>query len=259
MTRYDEYTMELRRTVDRVVFLRAHCGLPGPRGNLELMQAAADAGDESAFHEWIALGSGSEPTDEFLSMCGLVGLGRLLADRSEKQGNEAPGQFSDQIVAELRRHAADTRWRVREGVAMALQRVGDADNSLLFQIVRGWTDDRAYVQRAAVAAVAEPRLLESLSAGRAAVDLVDHVTANLAGTPDRRSDEFRTLRQALAYCWSVVVASCPGYGWPKLESWTESGDPDVRWLLRENLKKTRLIRLDPERVKHLVERLVSNG
>jgi GTP1/Obg family GTP-binding protein len=134
---------------------------------------------------------------------------------------------------------------------MALQRVGDADTDRLFQIVRSWTDDRAYVQRAAIAAVSEPRLLKHQEAGRAAVDLVDRVTTNLEGMTDRRSDEFRTLRQALAYCWSVVVAGNPSYGRPRMERCLTSTDPDVRWVMRENLRKARLARLDPDWVARL--------
>ena len=172
-------------------------------------------------------------------MCGVVGLGRLVAE----------GRAD--LVEELRMHASDPRWRVREAVAMALQRVGDADTAALFDIVQTWVEDRAYVQRAAIAAVAEPRLLKVDGAGKAAIDLVDRVTVNLTHMPERRSDEFRTLRQALAYCWSVVVAGDPAYGWPRMENWVESADPDVRWLMSQNLKKARLARLDPTAVERL--------
>ena len=244
MGRRDEYVTELRKTPDRVSFLRTHSGLPGPRGNLELVQAAADAGEENAFREWIELGSGDDPTDEFLAVCGVVGLGRLVAE----------GRAD--LVEELRMHASDPRWRVREAVAMALQRVGDADTAALFDIVQTWAEDRAYVQRAAIAAVAEPRLLKVDAAGKAAIDLVERVTVNLTHMPERRSDEFRTLRQALAYCWSVVVASDPAYGWPRMENWVESADPDVRWLMSQNLKKARLARLDPTAVERLSNKLL---
>ncbi len=233
MTKRDDYATELGRSPEKIAFLRKHSGLPGPRGNLELVQAAADVGWEDEFREWIAVGSGDEPTDEFLAVCGVVGLGRLVAEGRPE------------LVEELRYRARDHRWRVREGVAMALQRVGDADVSRLLEIVGGWADDRPYVQRAAVAGVAEPRLLRGPDAAAMAVDIVDRVTANLAVASDRRSDEFRTLRQALAYCWSVVVVADPERGKPRMEYWAGSADPDVRWLIRENLKKARLLRLDP--------------
>ena len=114
MNREADYLSELNSTPDQVTFLREHSRLPGPRANLELMQAAADGADERSFREWIALGSGDDPTDEFLAVCGLVGLGRLLAEGRRD------------LVGELYAYASDSRWRVREAVTMALQRVGDA-------------------------------------------------------------------------------------------------------------------------------------
>ncbi len=245
MSRHDQYVAELAGASERIPFLRQHSGLPGPRGNLELVQAAADVGEESDFREWIVSGSGDAPTDEFLVVCGLVGLGRLAAE-----GRSA-------IIDELRTYAADPRWRVREGVAMALQRVGDADMGRLLAITVDWIDDRPYVQRAAVAAIAEPRLLKDGSAASTAVDVVDRVTEEFAvqALEDRRSDEFRTLRQALAYCWSVIVVAAPERGKSRMEYWAQSADPDVRWVIRENLKKTRLLRLDPAWVNSLRSRL----
>lgn len=53
------------------------------------------------------------------------------------------------------------------------------------------------------------------------------------------------LRQALGYCWSVAVAAYPEPGRAAFSHWLASTDRDVRWILRENLKKNRLVRLDP--------------
>ena len=235
----DEYLAELGQTPEIIPFLRLHSGLPGPRGNLELLEAAADIGDEAIFREWIIAGSGSDPTDEFVAMCGIVGFGRLI------------GEGREGLVDELRAHAADPRWRVREAVAIAFQRVGDQSVEALFRLVRPWAEDRPYVQRAAIAAISEPRLLKTQGAARQAVELVDAVTSTVAAVSDRRSDEFRTLRQALGYCWSVVAAADPADGRPAMEYWARTNDPDVRWVLRENLKKARLARSDPEWVDRL--------
>ena len=232
MTVRADYVRELEQAGDRIAFLRAHSGLPGPRGNLELAQAAADMGAEADFRTWIEVGSGDGPTDEFLAVCGVVGLGRLLAE----------GRL--QAAEELRAHASDPRWRMREGVAMALQRVGDADTSRLFEIVAGWSADRPYVQRAAVAGVAEPRLLRAPEAAAKAVAVVESVMESLAASEERRSEESRTLRQALGYCWSVVIVAAPDVGKPLFERWAAHSDPDVGWIVNENLKKSRLLRLD---------------
>ena len=61
---------------------------------------------------------------------------------------------------------------------------------------------------------------------------------------DRRSEGFRALRKGLGYCWSVAVAAHPAAGKPALERWLAGDDPDVRWIVRQNLKKARLARLD---------------
>lgn len=66
---------------------------------------------------------------------------------------------------------------------------------------------------------------------------------------NRKDEDFRALRKGMAYCWSVAVTSCPEQGVPRFERWLESVDPDLRWILRENLKKKRLARLDEQRVK----------
>ena len=110
-------------------FLLAESGLPGPRGNLELVQAVADLGSEKLFQQLLARKSDEAPTNspgEFLVVCGVVGLGRLMA------------QGRNEGLAEIRQAANDPRWRVREGAAMALQRLGCADMSRLLDCVADW-------------------------------------------------------------------------------------------------------------------------
>jgi hypothetical protein len=136
--------------------------------------------------------------------------------------------------------------------------VGDGDMAHLLAIASDWLSDRPYVQRAAVAAMSEPRLLRDPVHARGAIDVVDGATRNLASLDDRRSDEMRTLRQALAYCWSVVVVAGPEYGKGRFASWTAAADQDVRWLLCENLKKNRLARLDPAWTVAMSERVCAS-
>jgi hypothetical protein len=247
----NDYAPKLRETTDQTAYLRAHSGLPGPRGNLELMQAAVDIGDESHFRNWIVLGSGSEPTDEFIAMCGVVGLGRLAAEIILEANPGDPPSHLLSLVEELRGFATDPRWRVREAVAMALQRVGDASPSALVEIASAWAEDGFYVQRAAVAAVSEPRLLRVREVAESAVRVVELATTLLASSFERKSDGFRVLRQALGYCWSVVVVAAPEYGRPLFEHWATSDDGDVKWIVRENLKKARLTKLDADWVERL--------
>ena len=134
---------------------------------------------------------------------------------------------------------------------MALQRIGDASITRLLEIAAAWAGERPYVQRAAVAGIAEPRLLKQREAAERAIDIVDLVTASFAASADRRSEESRTLRQALAYCWSVVVVGAPEKGKLLLEGWAASQDKDIRWIVAENLKKARLARVDAEWVERM--------
>jgi hypothetical protein len=208
-------------------YLRAHSGLPGPRANLELVQAAADVGSADEFAAWL------DSDDEYLAVCGTVGLGRLAAE-----GDDEP-------LAVLRQLASDPRWRVREGVAMAVQRVGDADPDRLLAVAREWASGSAFEQRAAVAGICEPRLLQTQQMAGGALGQVDAVTARFAASSDRRSDGARALRKALGYCWSVAIAAAYPNGREVFERWVESDDPDVRWIVKTNLGKRRLVRLDP--------------
>jgi hypothetical protein len=70
----------------------------------------------------------------------------------------------------------------------------------------------------------------------------------------RASDPVRVLRQALGYSVSVVVAAAPDAGFPLMQAWAAWGDPDVRWVIRENLKKKRLGQW-PEQVAAVRERV----
>jgi len=235
MSRRDAYRAQLKAQDDWEPYLLRESGLPGPRANLELVQAVADEGDEERFRRWLTFtadqASANTPA-EFLPLCGVVGLGRLLAE----------GQTELRNV--LRAHAADPRWRVREGVALALQRLGDRDMSTLLREMAAWSGGSLLEQRAAVAALCEPRLLANPAHARATVGVLDRITGALPEVTDRRTPDFKALRQTLGYGWSVAVAALGAEGKPHLERWFAHPDPDIRWIMKENLRKHRLRRLD---------------
>jgi hypothetical protein len=191
------------------------------------VEAVADEGDRRLFDALVATG------EEYLVVCGLVGYGRLLAE-----GDGA-------LLPLLRKAASDGRWRVREGVVLGLQRLGDRDAGALLAEMERWAAGSVLERRAAVAAVCEPRLLVEPDVARGVLDLLDGVTTSLLAEEDRRSDPFRVLRKGLGYCWSVAVVAAPEDGKARMERWLASDDRDVGWIMRENLRKARLRRLDP--------------
>ena len=205
-------------------YLVAHSGLPGPRANLTLLDAAGDVLSRD-----LALDLCGE-VEEYLACCGTVALGRLLLEGDQSQ------------VARLTALAADERWRVREAAAIAAQRIGDRDPVLLRDLVAQWTaDPNPLVVRAGVAAICEPSLLAVPETAAAAIDACQVATDHLARTPSghRRSPAVRTLRQGLGYCWSVAIVGDPDAGLPAFAA-LDVTDPDLAWVVRENRKKKRL-------------------
>src|SRR5262250_2435067 len=104
----DQYRRELAASKDWDAYLVAHSGLPGARANLELVQVAGDMATPDVLWRW------SSSKDEYLALCGAAGLGRLARE-------------DPKVLGRLKDLACDSRWRVREGVAIALQRLGKQD------------------------------------------------------------------------------------------------------------------------------------
>jgi len=235
MSKADDYRAKLRTLVIWDTYLLAESGLPGPRGNLELAQAVADEGDADLFWRYAAYSADTAPVNspyEFLAFCGIVGLGRLLAEGHRE------------LLPILRQHASDQRWRIREAVAMAMQRLGDADMETLIAELHQWSHGSPLEQRAAAASICEPRLLRQPQNAQAALKILDTITVSISIASNRSSDDFLVLRKGLGYCWSVAVAAFPEAGIPAMEKWLVCADKDVRWIMIENLKKNRLVRLD---------------
>src|SRR3981189_1127069 len=136
--RVDGYRAELRDLESWEPYLKKHSGLPGPRANLELVQAVGDEADSDRLWRF------SASADEFLALCGAAGLGKVAL------------MEPDTVMTWLRGLASDGRWRVREGVAIALQRIGRENMPRLLADMQIWSDGDRLVQRAVVAGLCEP-------------------------------------------------------------------------------------------------------
>jgi hypothetical protein len=234
MSNADHYHEILVKLKDWDDYLRSESHLPGPRGNLELAHVVADLGDRERIDHFLSFDPLHAPVnspDEFLAFCGVEGLGRLIAE----------GQ-SD-LWPVLRTYASDPRWRIREAVAMGLQRVGQADMEMLLAHVETWSTGNWLEMRAAAAGLAEPVLLREERFILHTLNILDHIT-NAVETAQERGQDFKTLCKGLSYCWSVVVAALPSQGKQAMEPWLSSSDKDVRWIMRTNLKKNRLVKMD---------------
>ena len=113
-------------------------------------------------------------------------------------------------------------------------------------MIEKWSTGTLLEQRAVAAALCEPRLLKNPLEVAHVLHILDDITTQISAITNRKADDFIALRKGLAYCWSVAVAALPEQGKPLMEKWLASPDKDIRWLMRENLKKDRLKRMDAE-------------
>ena len=240
MPKAEIYRAKLAALADWDEYLLEQSGLPGPRANLELLDVVAALASDAQIKHWLTFDATRAPKNtraEYLAVCGTVGLGKLIANGKKK------------YLKTLRMCASDERWRVREGVAIALQHWGDSDFSAVLDEMETWRDGNLYTQRAIAAALCEPRLLKNRAQVKRVLKLLDGITRDFAKTKTRKRDDFVALKKGLSYCWSVAVAASPEDGKRALEKWFASDDTAVRAVMRENLKKERLKRMDAAWVK----------
>ncbi len=222
--------------------------LPGPRANLGLVGELSDelASKTTRHARQVqevlrsltrdALTVESNSPAEFVALCGVVAMGACAA---------AHLVWASDVCDLLSRHARSPSWRVREGVAMAYQHllVSAPDLTLAYLLSLASTGD-CLQQRACVAAVAEPRLLQSPAMKESALEIQGIVVRRFheIPLPDRKHEDVRTLRQGLSYTLSVAAAALPEAGFALLRECASWGDPDITWIIRENLKKKRLLK-----------------
>ena len=236
MSRKDAYRHTLRDLDDWIPFLRKESGLPGPRGNLELAYVVAEEGRKEQFEKWLSIKAEENTPEVFLVFCGVVGLGKLAA--------RDPNLFD-----RLRQYTSDPRWRIREAVATGLQLTGDQNMDLLLKEMKKWSRGNWFERRAAAATLAEPRLLDHPKHVKQVLQVLDNITAAMEKADSQKDESFKVLRQGMGYCWSVAVAALPEVGKPMMEKWMSSQNRDVLWIIKQNLKKTRLIKMDAKWVK----------
>ncbi len=246
MSKADEYRRQLKSLGEWTPYLLKNSGLPGPRANLELAEAFADLANRQQVEALLGIPPAQAPENSaklFLTFCGVTALGKLVA-RGEPEH-----------LATLRTFAGDPRWRVREAVAIALQYVGDEDMRQLVQQMREWAAGNWFEKRAAAAARAEPRLLKDSASARSVLSILNRITKDVSVADSPRDQSFKVLCQSMGYSWSVAVAASPQHGKPLMEKWIASSNPEVRRIMSENLKKTRLARMDASWVERCTKKL----
>jgi len=236
MSKVETYKAVLKDLTEWDEYLLKESGLPGPRANLELMEAVVSLGTEETFLRYLQFNSTDflDKPEEFLVFCGTVGLGKLVAEGKT------------QYLGDLRTLASNKSWRIREGVAIALQVLGEADINLLLNEMEIWRKGNLFERRAVVAALCEPKLLTQKDTAQKVLKVLDEITEDLSVIEGRKEESFKILRQALGYGWSVAVVAYPQEGKELMEKWFQDEDKDIRWIMKENLRKNRLLKMDEQ-------------
>lgn len=227
-------------------YLRDQSRLPGPRANIELAQD---------FSDLLTLCAPGRP-EEVRAL-----LNHLLRDE-QKVASNTPGEFvffcgvlafgfcacalpewREEVFGLLARYAQSQAWRVRESTVLAWQRLLASIPDKALTALMNLLDQGDCLQlRACLAAVSEPALLHNTEFIEAALVVQRVAIEYLRSLPvaERRRADARILRQALGYTLSVVTAARPDDGFALMCEIATWNDPDINWILRENLKKRRL-------------------
>jgi len=241
-------------------YLLAHSNLPGRRGNLELAGAFAELAEDYYEKEperiWnfclklTEVSTEEAPVNdpkEFLPFCGACALGAI--------GSVSPALYHN-ALAHLKALANDPRWRLREGVAMGIQKLVEREGEKTLKELEGWIVTGTWLAMRAVAAgVAEPALLKDKHTAKQALALHKKIFERILSGNEHKTEVFKVLRKGLGYSLSVVVAAIPEEGFEYMRQLVESPDKDIRWILKENLKKNRLIKNYPDEVASIQELL----
>jgi hypothetical protein len=234
-------------------YLLAHSNLPGRRGNLELAAAFAELAEDYYENDseriWnfclklTEVSAADAPVNdpkEFLPFCGACAIGAI--------GSVSPALYHHALLR-LNTLANDPRWRLREAVAMGIQKLVEREGEkTLKELEDGIVTGKWLAMRAVAAGVAEPALLKDKHTAKQALALHKKIFDLILSGNERNGDAFKVLRKGLGYSLSVVVAAIPKEGFEYMRQLAESPDKDIRWILKENLKKNRLIKNYPDEV-----------
>ena len=233
-------------------WLESESHLPGPRANLELLNAFCDACGSSTdellipvLTEWLQTPMIDAPVNsaaEFPVACAAGGVASLLPPRSRA--------FS--VQAELLTEAAHSeRWRTREAVVIGLQRRGYREPSGVLALLTVWSVSAdPFLERAVIATLADPTLLKFPGALSLAYRVTENSLDRLQSLPValRKTEGNRVLEKGLSYAISVFVAADPEPGFVRLERWLAQADRETRKIINANLGKARLTNKHPTEV-----------
>jgi len=223
-------------------FIVKNSNLPGPRGNLELAFAFAEIYDNfSTLQGWLKITEDQADVNNpksFLAFCAAVCLGKIYTKRKDKK-----------IITILKKLANDGRWRMREAVAFGFQIIGENNFNDLEGIFSDWIKkSNNHEKRAILVSLAHPPFLNEDNA-KFCFEITDIVLKQMD-----RDNDFDVLRKGLEFTISVFAAANPKLGFSFIKKWIGK-DKIIDKIMKENLKKNRLVKKNPVMAKNLLNEI----
>ncbi|MHA2364123.1 MAG: hypothetical protein ACXAC7_09195 [Candidatus Hodarchaeales archaeon] len=243
-----------------IEYLIKNSNLPGRRANIEMAQAFADVVKEDFLINenlfWnlclklTELASEQAPTNnpkEILSFSGTIALGSI--------GAISENHYQDSMAL-LQNLAKDSRWRIREAVCFAIQRIIQKKEMTIFETLDIWVMEKHWLTLRAVAAgLAHPEVLENKQIASKALEIHKNIINIIIKSKDRKSEDFKILRKGLGYTLSVIIVANPNDGFTFLNELVKIKDQDLTWIIKENIKKNRLVKNFSSEVKAIKKRI----
>ncbi|AMC94406.1 hypothetical protein AOC36_10610 [Erysipelothrix larvae] len=222
--------------------LLLHSNLPGPRGNLELIEEFAtvfsnlqqdDAHFEFLFKLWKTPSTGDD-AETILVLSGLWGFGYFAINN----------QYRSRVYPVFQCAMNDPRWRVREIIQESLKIVARHDYNQFVSLYASYDHPTLLELRAFLSTAAHPEILKESHQHNFAIHLLKQsfdryliVSQQLT----KKDLAFDAYQKGLMFAPSVIVAACPALGFQVLNSYANKS-PLLNKVLISNLKKNRLIK-----------------
>lgn len=226
--------------------LLKNSGLPGPRGNLELLYSFSKNATENEVNECFSFYKDDldNSPEEFVVMCGIVGYCILHKNNIKK------------TLSTIRKYASHSSWRIREAVAIGIQEITENNKGEILNNLKTWIDGNDLERRAVVAALCEPKLLKENSFVIELLEMLNKITMNFNKNDGKLSESQNSLRKTLGYGWSVAIVSLPDEGKAAFEKIAKCNNKHIKWIVKENLKKKRLYVMDKKWVENMLTTFV---
>lgn len=227
-------------------YLREHSNLPGPRANLELLYKFIECASVKEVEACLQVKSSNlqNTADEFVLACGVAAGVYLSLDESQP--------FSFDFIL----YANHESWRVRESVCIGFQKsIKKVSSQEFVHILEPLKTGTDLELRTYFATVSEPALLNGYIDSNRILDDLYKVTLTKFKHDQKLNEAEKVLRKALGYCWSVVLCGKDADRTKFEQLMAYKTCKHIRWIIIENLKKNRLLKMDANWVELLKSQL----